>query len=219
MTNDPTIPDDWRKLPVPMPPMLPEVIGVTGDSRYFSLSYEGSKAFWFDGRTGCTFSYFSAYQPYVEHLTMAIHLFEVDLGSDDGPPTHALLIDRQEAQVYVGDYDEVQRFLRKQHPPQQPLTPDELAEIEERFATLEQMNVEQMQELGMFEFMLGSTEQQKDKCWALVEWLDGLVTEDLLKAYLAASEAGNYEALHHLILFKRRIEASRQPGNDSPLVH
>ena len=213
------IPESFRKLPVPVPPMLPEVVGVRGESRFFSLSYEGSKPFWTDGRAGATFSYFAAYQPFVEHLALAIHLFEVDLGSDDGPPTHALLVDRREAQVYVGDYDAVHHFLKEQHPLLQPLTPEEVEEIEEQFAALDKMSVEQMQELGMFEFMLGPAEQQRDKCWALVEWLDALITEDLLKAYLAASEAGNYLALHHLLLFQRRVEASKRVGDESRSVH
>jgi len=36
-------------LPVPLPPMLPEMVGV-GDSRYFAMFYMGSKATWTDGR-------------------------------------------------------------------------------------------------------------------------------------------------------------------------
>jgi hypothetical protein len=213
------VPESFRKLPVPMPPMLPEVVGVRGESRFFGLSYEGSKPFWTDGRAGATFSYFAAYQPFVEHLAVALHLFEVDLGSDDGPPTHALLIDRQAGEVYVGDYAEVQRFLQKQHPPRRAPTPEEIEEANRQLAAMEQMSLDEFRELGMFEVLLGPAEQQKDKCWALVEWLDGLITEDLIKAYLAASEAGNYWALHHLLLFQRRVEASKRASNESQSVH
>jgi hypothetical protein len=78
--------------------------------------------------------------------------------------------------------------------------------------------VDEMCELGMFEFMLGTTEQQKDKCWALVEWLDDLITEDLIQAYVAASEAGTYQALHHLLLFQQRVEAS-QRNHTSQAMH
>jgi hypothetical protein len=113
--------DTFTKLPVGMPPMLPEVVGVRGERRFFSLSYEGSNPFWSDGRAGSTFSYYGAYQPFVEHLAVALYLFDVDLGSDDGPPTHALLIDRQAAAVYVGGYDEVQQCLKEQHPPRRRL--------------------------------------------------------------------------------------------------
>lgn len=211
--------DKFTKLPVGMPPMLPEVIGVRGESRFFSLSYEGSKPFWSDGRAGSTFSYYGAYQPFVEHLAVAIHLLDVDLGSDDGPPTHALLIDRQAAAIYVGDYDEAQQCLKNQHPPRRPPTPAEIAEAEQQLAAMEKLSIDEMRDLGMFEFMLGSTEQQKDKCWALVEWLDDLITEDLINTYVAASEAGQYQALHHLLLFQRRVEASKRTGNESQAVH
>lgn len=76
-----------------------------------------------------------------------------------------------------------------------------------------------VRELGMFEFMLGATEQQKDKCWALVEWLNDFITEDLLKAYVAAAETGNQQALYHLIQFQRRAAAHQQGNTDSKLVH
>jgi hypothetical protein len=32
-----TVPADFRLLPAPMPPMLPDVVGVSGDKRFFSL--------------------------------------------------------------------------------------------------------------------------------------------------------------------------------------
>jgi hypothetical protein len=33
-------------LPVPLPPMLPEMVGIVADSRYFAMFYMGSKATW-----------------------------------------------------------------------------------------------------------------------------------------------------------------------------
>lgn len=108
-----TIPADFRLLPVPMPAMLPDVVGVNSDRRFFRLNYEGSKPFWSDGRAGATFSYVAAYEPFVDHLAVAINLFDVSLGHDDEPPSHALLIDRANAAVYVGEYGEVSRFLRR----------------------------------------------------------------------------------------------------------
>jgi hypothetical protein len=43
--NNLTVPEIFRQLPIPMPPALPKVVGVTGDKRFFRLNYEGSKAF------------------------------------------------------------------------------------------------------------------------------------------------------------------------------
>lgn len=210
---------NFRKLPVAMPPMLPEVVGVQGNSRLFSLSYEGSKPFWSDGRAGATFSYGAAYEPFIEHFALAIHLFAFHLGSDDEPPTHALLIDRQEAHLYVGAYSQVIQMLAAQHPPKRSPTPEELTEIEEHFAMLEPLSFEQMREQGMFEFLLGATEGQKDKCWAMIAWLDERITEDLIQAYLDAGKGGNHEAIYHLMRFQQRIAATRQRQSGSSLMH
>src|SRR5262245_47508672 len=121
--NDMPIPAVFRKLPIPMPPMLPAVVGVTGEHRFFRLNYEGSKAFWSDGRSGSTFSYHAGYNPYVNHPAMAIHLLDVSLGHDDEQATHSLFVDRLEAVVYVGTYKEVCHVLQKQHPPLRAPTP------------------------------------------------------------------------------------------------
>lgn len=88
-----TVPADFRLLPAPMPPMLPGVVGVSSDKRFFRLNYEGSKPFWSDGRAGAPVPYYAAYEPFVDHLAVAISLFDVSLGHDDEPPLHALLVD------------------------------------------------------------------------------------------------------------------------------
>src|SRR5690348_2811297 len=135
--SDLPIPVGFRKLTVPMPPMLPDVVGVTSEHRFFRLNYEGSKAFWSDGRAGATFSYYAAYEPYVRHPAMAIHLHDVSLGHDDEPPTHSLLVDRHENAVYVGDYSDACRFLSAQHPPRRPPTPEEIEEMNRRMTNME----------------------------------------------------------------------------------
>jgi len=196
---------NFHQLPVAMPPMLPEVVGVQSNYRLFSLSYEGSKPFWSDGHAGATFSYSAAYQPFVEHLALALHLFAFNLGSDDEPPTHALLIDRQEAHLYVGAYSAVRQMLAAQHPPPRSPTSEELAEIEEQFAAMETLRFEQLREHGMFEFLLGTAEGQKEKCEAMVAWLDELITEDLIQSYLDAGKAGNPQAIYHLMHFQQRV--------------
>jgi hypothetical protein len=168
ITNDLMIPPDFRLLPVPMPPMLPGVAGVKSDSRFFRLNYEGSKPFWSDGRAGATFSYCAAYEPYVDHLVMAIHFFDASLGHDDEPPAHSLLIDRRESAVYIGVYGEVCRFLQKQHPPRRPPTPKEIEEMNKQLAEMERMSLDQLRELGMFEFVFGPKLEQQDQCAEMV---------------------------------------------------
>jgi len=214
-----TVPADFRLLPPPMPPMLPDVVGVSSNGRFFSLSYEGSKPFWSDGRAGATFSYFAAYEPFVDHLAVAINLFDVCLGHDDEPPSHALLIDRANAAVYAGEYGEVSRFLRRQHPPRRPPTPDEIEEANKQLAGLERMNLDQLREMGMFEFVLGPKPEQQDRCAEMVAWLDQYITEELIRSYVAAAEAGRFEAFHYLSRFRQRIEYSNQINTSSRLTH
>ncbi len=38
---------NFTLLSVPLPPMLSKMVGVVGNSRYFSIAYWGSKATWF----------------------------------------------------------------------------------------------------------------------------------------------------------------------------
>jgi hypothetical protein len=214
-----TIPSDFRPLHVPMPPMLPSVVGVGSDKRFFSLSYEGSKPFWSDGRAGATFSYFAAYEPFVDHLAVAINLFDVCLGHDDEPRTHALLVDRANAAVYVGEYGAVSRFLRRQHPPRRPPTPEEIAEANKRLDELEKLNLDQLREMGMFEFVFGPKPELQDRCAEMVAWLDQYITEELIRSYVAAGEAGRFEAFHYLNRLKQRIDYTRQINTSLRMTH
>lgn len=213
--NDLPIPDRFRKLPISMPPMLPEVVGVNSDNRFFRLNYEGSKAVWSDGRAGSTFSYCAAYDPYVNHVAMAIHLLDVSLGHDDEPATHSLFVDRQEATVYVGAYNEVCRVLQTQHPPPRPPTPAEIEEMNRYLAEMERLSFDQLRERGMFEFMLGPKPEQQDRCAEMVAWLDQFITDELIHAYVAAAEAGQVEAFYYLDRFRRRIERAREVNTSS----
>lgn len=97
-------------LPVPMPPMLPGIIGIV-DTQYFSIFYQGSKATWSNGRAMGTFSYYAVYAPLIEHPALAIHLEEYNLGSDDEPPEHAILCDCAEQKMRVGKCREIDRFF------------------------------------------------------------------------------------------------------------
>jgi hypothetical protein len=219
ITNDPIIPPDFHLLPVPMPPILPGIVGIKSDSRFFRLNYEGSKPFWSDGRAGATFSYYAAYEPYVNHLVMAIHLLDVCLGHDDEPPTHSLLIDRASAVVYAGNYAQVCHFLRRQHAPRRRPTPEEIEEVNEQLAELERMSLDQLRESGMFEFMLGPKPELQERCQELIYWLDQYITEELIHSYVAETKAGRLNAFYHLDRFRQRIEYSREINTSSRLTN
>jgi hypothetical protein len=193
-------------LPVPLPPMLPEMVGIVGDSRYFAMFYMGSKATWTDGRGLGTFSYYAVYEPLTEHPALALDLEPYHLGSDDEFPTHAIVCDRLEGKMYVGDYPEVEKFLNIQHPPLPTLSPEEVEQlrhwIEEELANFD---ISTFQKLGMFELLAGHNQQQKQELVELGHWLDQQVTEDLLRRYLEAANKGNWTAISVLQRFLQRI--------------
>ena len=179
MTSDTvSLPEDFTVLPIPLPPMLAALVGHNGISRVFSLCYFGSKATWSTGWVSSTFSYAAGYQPLLEHPVLALHLFDFDFGNDDGPPQHALLCDRQTARMAVGTYTEVQQFLRQANPPPPCPSADEIAAMRQYFAT---MTMEEMREMGMFEFLFGLAPAQRQLGGALVAWLDQFITPALLR--------------------------------------
>jgi hypothetical protein len=200
---------NFTLLPITLPPMLPKMVGVVGNNRYFSIAYWGSKATWSDGRGLGTFSYFGVYSPLIEHPVLAIHLESYNLGSDDLPPTNAILCDRLEQKMYVGDYAEVEKLLETQHPPVPNLSPEELSQLPEQIAlNVADFDLEQFQRLGMFELFAGHSEQQKLELVELVQWLDQLVTEDLLQQYVEAAKKGNWTAISVLQKLSQRLQKS-----------
>jgi hypothetical protein len=157
------------ELSVPMPPMLPEMVGVS-NSQYFAMYYRGSKATWSNGRAMATFSYYAVYAPLIEHIILAIHLEPYNLGSDDGLPEHAILGDCAHYKMYVGAYKEIDYFLLQQHPKELPALSEQ--EFEAAVKALENMSLEQVQKLGMFEMFGNTNPQARQQTVDLVQWLD-----------------------------------------------
>ncbi len=195
------------ELPVPMPPMLPEMVGVS-NTQYFALYYQGSKATWSNGRAMATFSYYAVYAPLIEHITLAIHLEPYNLGSDDEMPEHAILCDCALNKMYVGTYKEIDYFLLQQHPKELPTLSEQ--EFKEAVKALEDMTLEQMQRLGMFE-MFGSTNPQaRQQTIELVQWLDQQITEELIQQYIQLANRGNWTAMMALETLNRRISEAKE---------
>ena len=198
------------ELPVPMPPTLPEMVGVS-NSQYFAMYYQGSKATWSNGRAMATFSYYAVYAPLIEHITLAIHLEPYNLGSDDEfdeLPEHAILCDTVSHKMYVGAYKEIDYFLLQQHPKELSALSEQ--EFEAAVKAVESMTLEQMQRLGMFE-MFGNTNPQARLATAeLVQWLDQQITEELIQQYIQLANRGNWTAVKALDILKRRILETRK---------
>ncbi len=196
------------ELPVPMPPMLPGIIGIN-NSQYFSIYYWGSKATWSNGRGLGTFSYHAVYQPLISHITLAIHLDRYHLGSDDELPQQAILCDCVQQKMYVGEYQEIDRFLQQQHS-QEPHHPLSTEEIEAAIKAVENLSTEQMQRMGMFE-MFGSTNPQaRQETTEMVQCLDRYITEDLIQHYVYLANRGNYTAIRTMNTLKLRIAKAQK---------
>lgn len=199
------IPESFKLISVPLPPMLLAMVGVKGDSRFIGLCYRSSKATWNDGRASATFGFYNVWQPYINHLAISIHLFDAHLGADDLEPTHALVCDRANDLVYVAPIEEALRFLDSQHPHLcQALTMEQWSKIKEFIAQQPPLDMSQMQDLGMFEVFAPPKPEQRDKAWQLVKWLDGYIDESLISKYLDAANAGDYRAVIVLENFRSR---------------
>lgn len=190
------------ELPVAMPPMLPGMVGVS-NTQYFALYYQGSKATWSNGRAMGTFSYFACYESLIKHITLAIHLEPYNLGSDDELPEHAILCDCTLNKMYIASYQEIHCFLLQQHSDELPKMTEQ--EFEDAVKALENMSLEQMQALGMFEMFGNTNPQARQQTVELVQWLDQQITEELIQQYIQLANRGNWTAMRALETLKRRI--------------
>ena len=200
------------ELPVPMPPMLPEMVGIS-NTQYFALYYQGSKATWSNGRAMGTFSYFACYEPLIEHIALAIHLEPYNLGSDDELPEHAILCDCTLNKMYVTSYQKIACFLLQQHFDELPKMTEQ--EFKDAVKALENMSLEQMQALGMFEMFGNTNPQARQQTAELVEWLDQQITEELIQHYIQLANRGNWTAMRALDTLKRRIGEAQKHQQQS----
>lgn len=202
---------NFKLIPVSLPPMLPEYIGISSSSRYFSLYYMASNATWSDGRSIGTFSFYGIYQPLIDHIAIDIHLWNCNLGSDDSQATHALLCDRTEEKMYVAGYGEIEEFLESLHPPlpkRQP-TKEEWSEIKNAIAQkFWQKRDHDLQSQGMFEFLGQISPKMQQKRLELVQWLDCQMTKEILDSYIQEANNGNLCATHQLKVWQARILAT-----------
>lgn len=202
MTNIPSI---FHLLTVPLPPMLLEMAGVKGDSPFIAFYYSSSKATWNDGRSCATFPFYATWQPYIEHLAIAIDLMDCNLGADDAQATHVLICDRTLEQVYVASFKEAMSFLEKQHPPRQEITQAQWEQIKAQLDKQASLDMEQMQGLGMFELFLPNL-NYKEKTIELIRWLDRYIDQPLIERYLESAKAGDSRAALRLEIFERRCQ-------------
>ena len=188
--------ENFNLIPTPLPPMLPEMVNVPETSRYWSFCYYGNKATWSDGRSMATFSFYGVYQPLISHLALNIYLWCYHLGSDDEYPTHAILCDRNDKKMYVGEYIEVEQFLDSQHPHQQPITVEQWSEMKTQVEdVIPHWSESDFKRRGMFEMLGQITKEQQLEQVELIHWLEQQLDEALLRRYINEAYACNYNAI------------------------
>jgi hypothetical protein len=102
------------KLHVPVPPMLEEALGYTGNGKFVAFYWgAGDEAYYDDGRSSATGEW-DAYLAFVQHPTIEPALRPYHLGDSDSEATHELVLDREERKLYVGAARAVNRFLQRE---------------------------------------------------------------------------------------------------------
>lgn len=197
---------EFTEIPVALPPILMKMIGYPASARFVCLYYMGTCATWNDGRGLATFSYYRVYEPLKEHPAIALYLFDADLGSDDSFPTHALVCDRQERKLFVGDYEKAIRFVRQQHAG----TPvDEMVVAEYKREIDDPVTAAGFNRLGMFEIFTAPDAAAQRETELLRQWLDGYITEELINRLLAMVDEKDLRAYLPLSYIKHLIEAAQ----------
>jgi hypothetical protein len=112
--------------------------GYDGQAHYVSIYWTpyGDEAEFNDGRTAGTADW-TAFLSLIEHPVNATALNRAGipvrmLGSSDHEANQWLVIDRETHKAQIAPPTEAQQFLRAQWPEPEPLTEEQIAEIEER---------------------------------------------------------------------------------------
>ena len=201
--EDTAMNEQIKELPIEVPPAILKLAGYKARARYIALYYYGTKATWDDGAASASFSYYAAYQPLINHPAVAIHLKDMHLGSDDCYPSHALVCDTQANKLLAGPFDAVQELLRSQHA---GVNREELAtQYVNIFSNPE--TIGDMQQLGMFEFILGAHPDQAKQTAELLDFLDRYITVELVEAYEQLLKTHDHSAYQAFAYFKARTRA------------
>ena len=183
--------NNFHLIKTPMPPMLPDMMGVSAKSRYLGLFYQATNPTWTDGESTATFSFYQCWQPLSAHPAIRIPLAlvredfmptdeewcEVGFGSDDCPPTHLLLVDTVDRKMTIATWKEGHQFLVAQHPPRPSSTPEQQkAELAAVLALYEALDanptMREMNRRGMFEMFSTPDPQLAQQRQQMIEFLD-----------------------------------------------
>ncbi|BAZ18274.1 hypothetical protein NIES4071_101590 (plasmid) [Calothrix sp. NIES-4071] len=172
------------KLFIPAPHFLLEAMNVAKEAKeWIGIFYQATNATWSDGGWSATFSYFDVYYPLLHNEAMSIQLasvyqkikpeYSIDFGSDDTEPSHILLLNRIDHQLYLADFKEGMKFLREQYPKPDPnkkaeITKEQLAQILLEHQKQVQECMQNPSSFGIFE-SFGSISTYRNK---IITWFN-----------------------------------------------
>ena len=200
--------EELTPIPVQLPPVLMRMIGYEANARFVAIYYLASKATWNDGLQLSTFSYYNVYEPLKEHPAVALRLLDANLGNDDEMPTHALLCDREERKLYVGEFERVLALCRQQHP--EELSADYLAEYRGAVEREEPTTAGDFNRLGMFELFTRPDEGAERETVLLRQWLDAQLTEELIRELFEKFNGGELRLYQQAVYVSELLISARR---------
>lgn len=179
----------------PVPPILAQAVGYTGESRFVALHCGGGDESYYDDGVISATGEWGPYLLYLRHPAVWPHLVGFHFGNSDADATHWLLLDREKGVAYAGAVRDVHALLVAQHPEVYAPAPDVtvrtwedmLASLQEHQGAWESLSADE-QMATIHERM----REQEQRYLALEEWLakqDRSSGDQLWSEYLAQLDA------------------------------
>jgi hypothetical protein len=157
-----------QPIDVPLVPEFCEAIGYNGKARFVSFRWAYDDLFYDDGRSSGTAQGWT-FQAFARHRAVAPLLDPHDLGSSDHEAPFVLLIDRERNRASIVPRADARAFLAGQHPPQEPLTPEQQAAFERE---LERLMKEWREKPVDHEAIARQMAEQRGRVGRMMSWLD-----------------------------------------------
>jgi hypothetical protein len=217
------------RLYVPVPPMLAEALGYTGqafdhslNARWVGFYWEssGDKAMYDDGRTSGTGEN-TGYQAFVNHSKVEVHLRHFDFESSETRPSGYLLLDRAKHRLYALPVQLAQLFLQQQWSEQDQSSEDQpglsvplqVASVEDLTAVLDLDSWQEVTPPTDFNAQVMVAMQRQDQLvHELVAWLDEQ------QKPLSPERIAEYEP-HTPAMLLRNVEENGANAQAGELVH
>lgn len=155
---------------IPLPPDTVAAFGYDGPARFVGLSWSslGDQLVVSDGVSSGTGQSW-AFLGYKRHRAVAPLLAPFDLGSSEEDGPDVLLIDTVANRASVAPVAEARVFLQGQHPPREPMTPEQEAEFHRH---LEDLIREHRERPIDHDAISKAMAEQRGRVARLMNWLD-----------------------------------------------